>query len=320
MPRKLKLLYIAGSTRSGSTILEKILGQIDGFFSSGELYRNIWDRGSENGYLCGCGVPAQDCPHWAEVLDVAYGGLEKVDTEEMIRANEKMRTRYIPLMLTPLAKPFVTASAPYYTSNLERLYRAIQSVTGSKVVIDSSKVPSYGRMLETIPEVELYIVHLVRDARAVAYSWTRKKARLSVSGVAYMERHSSVVSSLLWNLWNLASETFRMHRCQRYLRIRYEDFIERPQETVRLILDFVQEKAPHLPFVSDHEVVLKATHTLGGNPARFQGGTVALRLDREWRVRMRRSDKAIVTALTWPLLIRYGYMQRKPPAEQVSTA
>ena len=34
---RVKVLYIAGSGRSGSTILDRILGQLDGFFSVGEL-------------------------------------------------------------------------------------------------------------------------------------------------------------------------------------------------------------------------------------------------------------------------------------------
>jgi hypothetical protein len=44
-----------------------------------------------------------------------------------------------------------------------------------------------------------------------------------------------------------------------------------------------------------------------GNPMRLETGHVQLRLDEAWRTDMRVMDRATVTALTWPLLLRYGY-------------
>lgn len=40
---KIRVLYIVGSGRSGSTIIGNILGRIEGFSHVGEL-RYIWDR------------------------------------------------------------------------------------------------------------------------------------------------------------------------------------------------------------------------------------------------------------------------------------
>jgi hypothetical protein len=64
---RVKVLYIAGSGRSGSTILDNTLGQIDGFFSVGEL-RYIWERGLIEDRLCGCGERVHQCPFWAAAL------------------------------------------------------------------------------------------------------------------------------------------------------------------------------------------------------------------------------------------------------------
>lgn len=48
MTAEVKVLYIAGWGRSGSTILDNVLGQVEGFFSGGEL-SYLWERGlSEN--------------------------------------------------------------------------------------------------------------------------------------------------------------------------------------------------------------------------------------------------------------------------------
>ena len=71
------VVYIAGSSRSGSTLLARILGQIDDFVVPGEL-RHIWRTGAPllaPGELCGCGRTYRECPLWtavaADVFDEA---------------------------------------------------------------------------------------------------------------------------------------------------------------------------------------------------------------------------------------------------------
>jgi len=49
-----RVLYILGWGRSGSTVLGNILGEIDGFFSAGELHY-LWERSLVEGRACGCG-------------------------------------------------------------------------------------------------------------------------------------------------------------------------------------------------------------------------------------------------------------------------
>lgn len=56
MNEKIKVLYLAGWSRSGSTILSNILGEINGFFSTGEI-TYIWQRGLIINKLCGCDLP-----------------------------------------------------------------------------------------------------------------------------------------------------------------------------------------------------------------------------------------------------------------------
>ncbi|HMB70712.1 MAG TPA: sulfotransferase, partial [bacterium] len=69
---RLKVLYIAGNGRSGSTLLDVILGQIPGFFPVGEV-RNVWDYGVVENRPCGCGEAFHDCPFWSRILSGAYG-------------------------------------------------------------------------------------------------------------------------------------------------------------------------------------------------------------------------------------------------------
>ena len=59
---RLKVLYLLGSSRTGSTLLDNILGEFDGFFSAGEV-RFLWRRLLEN-RRCGCGQPIGGCEVW----------------------------------------------------------------------------------------------------------------------------------------------------------------------------------------------------------------------------------------------------------------
>ena len=43
------------------------------------------------------------------------------------------------------------------------------------------------------------------------------------------------------------------------------------------------------------------------NSSRMEDGPITLRLDHEWRTELALSDRLTVSALSWPLLLRYGY-------------
>lgn len=307
--KSVKVLYIAGTGRSGSTLLSSILGEIDGFFSVGEI-NYMWDRSLKQDWLCECGVPLKECEVWGVVLNRAFGGTDRIETREDIhlhRGRKGTRMRHLPLMLMPGGERLLEHRLGNYLDSLDRLYRTIHSTTGCNVIVDSSKSPTYGRMLSRIPSLELYVLHLVRDPRATAHSFLRKKTEPSKKGSMYMLRSTPFESSVMWDAWNWAAERFGKHSPERYLRLRYEDFLDKPQKSLEQVLDLVRESPTRLPFLTDSEVELGVNHTISGNPNRFRTGVVELHRDEEWRTKMKSSDKLMVSLLTWPMLRSYGY-------------
>jgi Sulfotransferase family len=296
-----RVLYIAGWGRSGSTILDNVLGQVDGFFSAGELMF-LWRRGLIEGRLCGCGVPVRECDVWTRVLRRAYPA--GADPRELLRLErQSARTRHLALHL---ARP--TAGAPEYRARLGALYAAVGAETGCRVIVDSSKSPSYGRVLATTEGLDVRVVHLVRDPRAVAYSWVRRKLqRDDPRRVRSMRSHGAAASSLYWNLLNESTRLLWRDDHGKHLLVRYEDFAARPQETVDEIVRFAGERPQALPWTAEGELELERTHTVSGNPSRFDHGTVALRADVEWQQKMTARDRRVVDAITLPFRRRYGY-------------
>jgi hypothetical protein len=59
--RQLRLLLIGGIGRSGSTLLDRMLGQLAGISSVGELV-HVWRRGLAENNRRGCGARFGDCP------------------------------------------------------------------------------------------------------------------------------------------------------------------------------------------------------------------------------------------------------------------
>jgi hypothetical protein len=307
---RVRVLFIAGSGRSGSTLLDNILGQIDGFFSVGEL-RYIWERGFVEDRLCGCGERVQQCPFWRQALAEAFGDPSAVDPRRMMALQQLgTRVRHVPRMVAGEASGRkLVAGMGEYPQAMGKLYLSIGRTSGCRVIVDSSKLPAYGHVISRLPQVELRVVHLVRDPRATAYSWLRKKAVLDrEDGV--MQRQGPIHASGLWTVWNWTAGRLWSADPSRYLLVRYEDFVRSPRPTVERILSFLGEPTESLPFVEDSTVMLAPTHTVAGNPSRFKTGRVELRPDDEWVAKMAPTQRILVTGVTAPLLRRYGYSVR----------
>ena len=307
---RVKVLYIVGWGRSGSTIIDNLLGETDGFFTAGEL-GHLWQRGLIEGRRCGCGDVLTQCEVWSRVLRAAFGDdYEKLDAREVVAwRREAVRVRHSWKLLNQVpGRALGDSSLDSYVEVVDRLYRAIAATTGAHVVVDSTKRPSDGALLRLLPHVDAFYLHLVRDPRAVAYSWGRRKAQLDRDRAVDMEAHGPTSSTVSWLGWNLAAEALtRRHDARRSLLLRYEDFVARPRPTVQRIVDLVGERPESLPFENDRTVLLGKNHTVSGNPDRFKTGSVTLREDAEWTAKQPRGDRLLTTMLALPLLHRYGY-------------
>jgi hypothetical protein len=150
------------------------------------------------------------------------------------------------------------------------------------------------------------VLHVVRDPRAVAHSWRRRVERPE-DGTP-MARWSPARTSLHWFAQNLALELLAA-RGTRVTRVRYEDLLDAPRRTLAgLLIRF--PAGSRLGFLTDHRAVLTTAHTASGNPLRFVVGPIDLVRDESWKGAMPRSQRWLVTAITWPLMLRYGYPLR----------
>lgn len=303
------VLYIAGTGRSGSTLLAGLLDRLDGHVAVGEL-RYVWSRTLAEDHLCECGVRFRSCPFWTEVFAEAFGGFDESRPEEVTRLAARVdRIRNIPRLAAPaLRSTAFRSDLEALGQVLRRLYSAILSVSGASVVVDSSKDPSYAYVLCACPSLEVALVHLIRDSRAVAYSWTRRRLRPEIHWkVEYMQRRPPFLSARRWVQYHLVLDVLE-RRVPRSLRVRYEDLAADPEAAVASVAELVGA-LPMIPASSAAGRAPGATagHSVAGNPVRFDGPRPVLP-DLAWVEEMAPHDRRLVTAVTAPLLARYGYL------------
>jgi hypothetical protein len=312
-PGEIKVLFIGGYGRSGSTMLDRVLGGVEGFFSAGEL-RHVFREGYVENRLCGCGVPFRECGFWREVTDQAFGGMDAFDVGELIRVKDRV-DRYwrVPQLIGAPSGARKRLDLDWYRSRLRALYMAIASVSGARVIVDSTKDVSHGYVLNGIdPPVEPYVCHLIRDSRAVAHSWARPK--FNPGSGHDMNRYSAVRTSAEWVTINALTRLQR-HFNPHYRLVRYEDLARSPDRVLHEILDQIGESERSLPLIDGRRVHGGPQHTVAGNPNRFRRGEIEIRPDESWRVGMGGRSRALVTALTLPTLLSYGFVGRERSAQ-----
>ena len=302
----IRVVFVAGSGRSGTTLIDRLLGRARGAFSAGEL-QYVWGRGFLRNELCGCGEPVRSCGTWRAIAD-AIGPM----TTDPRRLEALIADRRRVLSLAGAVPGAHSAARARYRAALAELYAAIAAETGATTIIDSSKNALYGAQVARLPGVRLSVVHVVRDSRAVAYSWASKKER-NQPGEAFMVRHGALGSTARWVAHNVLAERLAAH-ADTYVRVMYERLAEDPAAALAHVSRELELELPP-GFAETGTVELPPDHTCAGNPSRFQVGSVAIRPDVRWRGDYPRHLRWAVAGMSWPWLVRYGYRIRSDQHE-----
>lgn len=310
-PGRVRVAFVGGHGRSGSTLLSRILDSVPGVTAVGEL-RYVWDQGVLRDRGCGCGCDFSSCEFWQAVGREAFGGWSRSTAERAVALRHLVeRTRYIPLLTAPGLSATFSRNLSEYTDLMSTVFRAVAKVSGGDIVVDTSKYPSTAYLLRRVPGVELRLVHLVRSSHGVCWSWTKTVSRPDRDGKP-LARYPYWRSALNWDVDNAAIDVLGAQGVPRVL-VRYEDLVEEPGEQVRRVLDAlgVSVGSTALDFTAGGSVTLSKDHSVAGNPNRFTTGTQVLRLDDEWQRRMHPSSRRAITVVTAPGLLRYGYLGRR---------
>ena len=237
-----KFVSIAGSGRTGSTLLSLLISQAPSSFNLGQM-RDFFGAYAANA-PCTCGCALQHCPVWSSVVSHAYGpdSLSVLASMHAAVARFAEVANQVEHWGRPKLLPRLAESQRNYLDRLRAFLRSVVVVTGARVLVDASKSPeiAFASKLAGMPDVR--VVNLVRDPRAVAVSWMNKRgegmALNQITAMWLRQRRIDQWSSLLGRSLGM---------------LRYEDFAESPQRLVGEIFAWMEEPMPSNLFSSASE-------------------------------------------------------------------
>ncbi len=300
-----RVLSIVGYGRSGSTILDIVLGNHAQILSAGELI-NL-ERSWTNDEYCSCGRRVHACSFWGSVLEALESRISRFDPGEYGQLRRRYeRARALPHLLV---RSRATAGSPgAYADRMRALFQALREVGGRPVIVDSSKSPERALALSLVPGIDVRVAHLVRDVRGVAWSLKQEYRRDDAAGIQRaVPSRPTWRSALSWSWVNvrasLASGRFRPdHRAL----LRYEDFATRPQGSLATIGRLLEVDMQDLIEKILAGEAMGVGHVIAGNRVRMQGA-LQLAPDLAWRRRMTTADRLTTWSIGGILMRRYGY-------------
>lgn len=300
----LKVIYIAGDGRSGSTLLDRLIGAYPGVFSCGEL-GNLLQSTASPEQICACGTRAQDCPFWRGVL--ARWSSEVPDFTEREYRSLQRRYERLRALLRPHGRRELSMDHPRFARYAEytrALFGAIVAHSGAEAIVDSSKNPARALALSRVPGLEIRMVHLVRDVRGVAYSLRKLSGRPQKGQQLRPGRLRDLRFAGTWAAVNYFCEQVRPLLPGPSLFARYEDYTADPDELLAEAAKLLGVN--RIAFTSSAGELMKQGHQVAGNDARMRP-VQKISTDEAWRRQFGFLTQKGLYLAVLPLMLRYRY-------------
>ena len=165
------LIYIIGSGRSGSTVIERILNSAPNVIGVGEIHA-LW-RLPIDTLLCSCGERVPDCPFWNMALEHAGIGPQELKRLAELEGSV-IRNSYLIKLGYNLEKIAADPRIAEFNALQERLFEGVRIAGNADIVLDSSKAGPRAWVLSAMQSKPV-LLHSYRGAKDVISSWRRPK-------------------------------------------------------------------------------------------------------------------------------------------------
>jgi hypothetical protein len=298
------LAYILAVSYSGSTLLAMLLGSQTDATTVGEM--RVPSLGDPASYLCSCGHPITQCTFWNAVSErMAQRGIANFDITDAHLSIHYATSRYLRRLLAPLPRgAFLEAVrttalslSPQWRSHLRNIHErnsklvdVLKELTGTQVVVDSSKIALHLKYLMKAPTLRTKVIWLVRDGRAVANSMLRHGTQSMAAAALSWRRNNEAAQRVLAGMPS-----------HQWIHLTYEDLCRQPADTLRGICEFIG--------IDRRNIVLdfraRQQHVLG-NDMRLKAG-VAIHLDERWRTELSKEHLAVFDDVAGETNRTFGY-------------
>lgn len=233
-----KLIYIVGIGHNGSTLLDLILGQSKGVVSTSQLND-----------LTAPYYPSRATPKdrfWSNVLDTLSDGGRELSQQNRSVMKEKRILQF--LLSRKTRRRFADAN--------EELIKVIIDHTNCDVVVDSSKNVSRALGLLESSELDIYVVHLVRDLRGFVNSYNKRRREAGF-------KRQYLKPTLHWYSKNILASTAVRLKAANYKLLRYERFVDDPEKELTRLSNWIELSLSESIASSEKKLPIYPSQTLG---------------------------------------------------------
>jgi len=302
---KPKIIYIMGHSRSGSTIFDIMLSNASNVVGVGELI-NLESLGFIKNEFCSCGSRIDDCIFWSKIkkdmIDGGFGDFEKQhNIIKSVDGHKKYFYEY--LEKTEGSKEKVDNYLDYN----KHLFLSILKHSNANFVVDSSKMPTRGYFLSLMEEFDVYILHIVRDPRAVSWSLNKPLKKDLENGVQRNMPGTPIIKTIktwLGNAW--MSLNVKKQFNDNYMLINYDRLIQDNETVLSEISKFTTVDFSEVAKMIKRDGEFTKFHTVAGNRLRM-AEKIKLNYDDSWKKNLSLWQKFYITLLTYPFLKKFGF-------------
>jgi hypothetical protein len=235
-----RIIFIAGSSFSGSTLISLILGAQPEAVFGGELKdykRRMQSEIRGSGTFCSCGASRERCEFWGKVQERYGREVELSPAPGFSASNFVMAVKLLTGL--GLAKPSVTSHGSLVKSAYEVARSRDPSV---EYLIDSSKSIYNLDEICRMPGVDVFVIHLIRNGTSVAQSYHKRG-----TGALY--------GLITWVVGNAFMRLYFRRRRLKWITVDYRSLCTGDEATYQSLNDFLGMN------VSLHDAADRIRHT-----------------------------------------------------------
>ena len=235
--KKGKIIYIAGYGRSGTTLLDVVLGNSKNCIGAGEISNFYIDLTDHQNYVFD--KKRQD--FWNSVEEIVSKKLEQVIENNNLKVVQIQMESNLGIILQAIKK----YSKEQYLKIQNILFDTIKFVSKCEVVVDSSKTSRMTiwrpLMLSKLDGYEIRIIHVVRDGRSVLSSQLKGDNRKMMEKKENQKLSWPFLRTVVgWSTANFSAIFYNFFFKEKFHLIFYEDLISNPNLELKKLQKFTE--------------------------------------------------------------------------------
>lgn len=294
-----RLIYIAGLSRSGSTIIAHYLSNSADLVDIGEfrrisLFVNEVDGRVRNPSVnggCSCGELVADCHFWQSIEKSSGVSLSNNMFDSGSGAVGRIFFQISAVAFGARVTRFAARVIPSFRIQLEsaqncwKVFDAILSETGAQAVLDGSKQIHHMLSLYVARPDEIALIALSRNMRAVIFSLLKRLNKPSLSSgpqslsVAESNRcEASLIKAKAYDWLKMTIQQIisaMRFSPQRREFLQYEEFCQNPEKVTQSCMSKFSLQALKL---NNTDI-----HSIGGSPSKHVSEFEKVTLDESWK-------------------------------------